>query len=159
MLASALAFVILALLFVVQPTAPASAQGPIPTGASAAGTGDTSIVGLIGFALALIVIIGAAVKLYDRKRTREAEAVHLQAQLSDALLRESRFSGLPVTVTVRTATFRRSAPIIEIAGQVPMREAHERVLNFVRTETVRLQPDAQFEDRIAIVPSMATRAG
>ena len=33
-------------------------------------------------------MIGLAVKLFDLKRKRESEGVQLQAQLSDALLRE-----------------------------------------------------------------------
>ena len=38
--------------------------------------------------MAPYVIIGIGVKLYDLKRKREAESVHLQAQISDALLRD-----------------------------------------------------------------------
>ena len=132
------------------PTAPA-------TGAGTAGVATT--VGAVGVVVALLVIIGAGVKLYDLKRKREAEAVLLQSQLSDALLREPGFSGLPLTATVHMATFKKSSPVVEISGQVPTKEARERALTIVRAETLRVRPDAQFEDRIAIVPVMAPRAG
>ena len=49
--------------------------------------------------LALVVLLGIAVKLYDLKRKREEEAVAAQARISDALLMDAALSGLPLTPT------------------------------------------------------------
>jgi hypothetical protein len=117
------------------------------------------MIGFVVVLVALVVLIGVGVKLYDQKRKREGEAVYLQARLFDALMGEPSFSGLHLTATVHIATFKRSPPIVEIAGQVPTQEARERALGIVRAETARLRLDAQFEDRMAIVPTMAQRAG
>src|SRR2546430_14290993 len=66
-------------------TAPPAAA-PATSGGSAA-VGFLVILGPLG-------LVGIAVQLYDRKRKRDAEAVHLQAQVSDALMRDARLAGL-----------------------------------------------------------------
>jgi hypothetical protein len=152
---------LLALALTIAPALSSSAwaQAPNAPPAPSTGAGTAGVAAIIGFVIALLVIVGAGVKLYDLKRKREAEAVLLQSRLSDALLREPGFSGLALTATVHMATFKKSPPMVEISGQVPTKEARERALNIVRAETLRVRPDAQFEDRIAIVPVMAPRAG
>jgi hypothetical protein len=155
----ALLFLALALMIVPALSSSAWAQAPNPPAAGAAATSPATIVGFVVVLVALVVLIGVGVKLYDLKRKREGEALYLQAQLSEALLREPGLAGLALTATVHIATFKRSRPIVEIAGQVPTTDARERALNIVRAETARLRPDAQFEDRMAVVPTMAQRAG
>ena len=102
--------------------------------------------------LALLAIVGVGVKMYDLKRRREGEAVHLQAQISDALLREQMLFGLPITPTARVPIWRRSPATIEIAGQVPSPEARETALRIIRAEAERIRSDFQIEDRLAVVP-------
>src|SRR5262245_44049013 len=63
------------------------AQAPgTPTSAPPApeGWSELAVVGLT--ALALLIILVLAVRLYDRSRKREADAIGLQSRLSDALL-------------------------------------------------------------------------
>ena len=153
----ALGFMLVFLALMTGPVLSSSAwaQAPSSPTAPATGAGTAGVATAVGVVVALLVIIGVGVKLYDLKCKRGAEAVLLQAQLSDALLREPGFSGLALTATVHMATFRKSPPIVEISGQVPTKEARERALTVVRAETFRVRPDAQFEDRIAIVPVMA----
>lgn len=139
----------------ITPRIPAPSPSVTPTDAPAGGNAGAGTV--IGLALALLVIVGVGVKLYDLKRTRESEAVHLQAQLSDALLREPGLSGLPLTPTARVSTFKGSPAMVEISGQVPTAEAREHALRVVRAEAARIRPDVEIEDRIAIVPSMGAR--
>ncbi|HUK64223.1 MAG TPA: hypothetical protein VLV15_12845, partial [Dongiaceae bacterium] len=66
-----------------QVTPPSVTPTPAPAAA-----GDSSGV-LMALALmgALLVVVGIGVKLWDAKRKRDAEAVHMQSQISDALLR------------------------------------------------------------------------
>ena len=132
-----------------------ASPSPMPTPGENIGRTATIVV----VAIAFLVIIGVAVKLYDLKRKREGEGLQLQAHLSDALMREPGFSGLALAATVQVATFRKSPPIVAISGHVPTPEARDRALAFLRAEATRNRPDVQVEDRIAIVPVAATRAG
>jgi hypothetical protein len=120
--------------------------------------GATGALPIVGLVIALIVIIGAVVRLYAQKRQREEEALHLQARLSDALLRDPGLSGLALTATVHAVIFKKGPPVVELSGQVPTREAHDRALDILRAETARLQTAVQIEDRVGIVPTMAQRA-
>src|SRR3977135_2538143 len=60
---------------------------PIP-GASMAEAGRGGWIVSASLVLGLLVVVGALVKIYDLRRKREVEEVHLQAQISDALLRD-----------------------------------------------------------------------
>jgi hypothetical protein len=139
------------------PTPPAASPGAPPagaTGATGSAAGATAVVVVI---VGLLVLVGVAVKFYDLKRKREAEAVHLQAQVSDALLREQALFGLPITPTAHVPLWKGSPATIELSGQVPNPEAREATLRIVKSEALRIRPDVEIEDRLAVVPSMAQR--
>ena len=141
----------------VLPAALAWAQTPpSPTSPAAGGTASSgdgaSTVAVVLLVLALLVIVGVGVKTYDLKRRREAEAVHLQAQISDALLREQLLIGLPITPTARVPIWKRSPATTEVAGQVPSSQAREAALRIIRAEASRIRSDFQIEDRLAVVP-------
>jgi hypothetical protein len=126
---------------------------PTPTPGTAPGSGGGgSALALVLVVVAALVIVGIGVKLYDLRRTRESEAVQLQAQISDALMREQLLYGVPIMATARTTLWRRSPATIEIAGQVPSPQARETALRITRAEAVRVRPDFRIEDRIAVVP-------
>ena len=134
----------------------AAAQVTPPSGTTP--VGDNSGV-LMALALmgALLLIVGVGVKIWDAKRKREAEAIHLQSQLSDALLREADFFGLALTPTVH-ASLRRDAPmIIEMTGQAPSEAVRDAALRTVRDEASRIRPNFEIVDRIEIRPSAARR--
>src|SRR5919197_1929403 len=82
----------------------------------------------------LLVIVGIGVKLYDLKRKREAEAVHLQAQVSDALLRDPALFGLAVTPTAHVPWWSGTPARLEICGRVPSADAHARSLRIAEQE-------------------------
>jgi hypothetical protein len=128
------------------------------TAAAPAAGGGSGVVMAVGLVVALLVVIGAAVKIFDLRRKREAEAVYLQAQVSDALLRQEDLFGLPITATAHVPMWSGTPVTIEVSGQVPSPEVHDRVLRIVLEEVTRTRPDVQIEDRIAVVPTMATRA-
>ena len=117
--------------------------------------GEGSPIAIVLVILAVLVILGAGVKLYDLRRKRESEAVQLQAQISDALLREQLLFGLPIMATARASLWRRSPATIEVAGRVPTTQARETVLRIVRTEAGRIRSDFQIEDRLAVIPPHA----
>jgi len=135
-------------------TAPPAAT-PAP---SAAAAGDNSGV-LIALALmgALLVIVGAGVKMWDAKRKREADAIHLQSQLSDALLREADFFGLAITPTVH-AGMRKSAPmIIELTGQAPSDSVRNAALRVIQGEASRVRSNFELVDKIEVRPDLVRR--
>ncbi len=120
-------------------------------GATGGGTVWAAVIVIVG----LLVLIGVAVKLFDLRRKREAEAVQLQAQVSDALLRDSALAGLPLTPTAHVPFWSGSPATIEVAGQVPMPELRERVLRIVHDEAARIRSDVRIEDRLTVSPEMA----
>jgi hypothetical protein len=139
-----------------QATPPVMTPAPAP---SAAAPGDNSGI-LMALALmgALLLLVGIGVKIWDAKRKREAEAVHLQSQVSDALLREQDFFGLAITPTVH-ASLRRSAPMkIEVTGQAPSAALRDAALRIIRDEAARMGCDFEIDDHIEIRPETARRA-
>jgi hypothetical protein len=121
----------------------AQTSSPAPGAAPAQGGGAAAAGFLV--VLGLLLIVGVAVKLYDRKRKRDAEAVHVQAQISDALMRDAGLAGLLLTPT---AYLRGGEPVVEISGEVPDAAAHEAALRIARGEAARLRPDVHIVDRI-----------
>jgi hypothetical protein len=125
------------------------------SGGAPGSSGGGSAVAIVVVIVAALVIVGIGVKLYDLRRSRESEAVQLQAQISDALMREQSLFSVPIIATARASLWRRSTATIEVAGQVPSQQAHETALRIVRAEAARIRPDFQIEDRIAVVPRHA----
>lgn len=124
------------------------------TGATAGGGGLAIFLVLV----ALFVIVGVAVKLVDLKRKRESEAVHLQAQISDALLRDASLFGLPITPSAHVPFWRGTPATVEVAGQVPAPEVHAAVMRVVREEALRIRSDVQIVDRIGVAAAAARAA-
>jgi hypothetical protein len=125
-------------------TPPATGLAPATGGTSSGGSAALGFLVIV----ALLVIVGVAVKIYDRNRKRDAEAVHLQAQVSDALMRDARLAGLVLTPTARIPARRGSAAIVEISGEVPDWATHGTVLRVAREEAARLQPNVLIKDRL-----------
>src|SRR5262245_53110054 len=97
------------------------AQGAVnapPSPGSPSWGGGSAIFAGGAIVAALILITVLLVKTFDLKRQREAEAVHLQAQVADALLRDPALFRLPVTPTAHVPLWRGSPAVVELAGQV-----------------------------------------
>jgi hypothetical protein len=128
---------------------------PAPSGAAGSGAGTVTMLTVLG---GLIVIVAIGVKLYDLNRKREADAVHLQAQLSDALLREPSLFGTPITPTVRVPMWSGTPATIEVTGEVPSDEIREAALRVIRAEASRVRSDFAVDDRTHVIERAATRA-
>lgn len=142
------------------PAALAWAQWPLlpempPVGGEASPGAGAGFLGVVLVVLTLLVVLGLGVKTYDLKRTREAEAVHLQARISDSLFRERELCGPPITAIVRIPIWKGSPATIEIVGHVPSPEVHDAALRIVRVEAARTRPDFEIEDRLAVAPTRA----
>jgi hypothetical protein len=123
-------------------TAPAVTQAPAATAPS-----DTaSMLAVVGVVGGLLIIVGIGVKMFDLKRKRDAEAVQLQAQLSDALLREG---GLSITPTAHIPLWAGGPVTVEVSGPAPASpEGREAALRLVEREAARIRPDVRVIDRI-----------
>jgi hypothetical protein len=95
-------------------------------------------------------VIGALVKIYDLRRKREVEEVHLQAQISDALLRDPNLFGLPVAATAHAPVWSGTPVTIELTGEVP--DPHQRfaVERIARAEAMRIRPDFEIVDLLSV---------
>lgn len=136
--------------------APASAQSPSAMPESAS-SGWMAISGVIMLVLVLVAV-GVAVKAFDLKRRRESEAVLLQAQLSDALLRDSSLAGLVVTPTAYVPYWSGSPATVVLEGRIPSDSVREPVRRVIEREAARIRPDVVIEDHVAVVPEAVRRA-
>jgi hypothetical protein len=98
----------------------------------------------------LLVAIGVVVKLYDLRRKREAESVHLQAQISDALLRDPALFGLPVAANAHVPLWSGTPATIELTGDVPDPDLRAAVLRIAELEARRIRPDIVIADRMML---------
>lgn len=137
----------------VTPVPPPTAAAPAPGAPGGSGAVVTALILLA----VVVVMIAALAKILDLKRKRESEAVQLQAQISDAMLRDTRFFGLPITPTAHVP-WRGTPATVELSGQVPSPELHEAAVRLARDEAVRIRPDVHIEDRIMVVPGAGVRA-
>src|SRR5688572_14862573 len=117
--------------------------GTSPTAAS----GDTATtLAVVAVVVGLLIIVGIGVKMFDLRRKRQAEAVQLQAQLSDALLREGDIS---ITPTAHIPLWAGGPVTVEVSGPVPSSpEGREAALRLVEREAARIRPDVRVIDRI-----------
>jgi hypothetical protein len=131
---------------------PSPMPTPLPPGLAAPGAaadGNGWIVASM-LVLGLLVVIGAVVKLYDLRRKREAEAVHLQAQISDAFLRDPNLFGLPVAATAHAPLWKGTPVTIEITGEVPDPSLREAVMRIAWAEAQRIRPDVEIVDKLNV---------
>jgi len=157
-------FVILALLLgwaaeAMAQTAP-SAPGTSPAATPPAEFAEGGAAGLIAFisVIALLVILGIVGKLVDDlKSTCETEVARLQAQISDALLRDQTLGRFPVTPTAHVPIWRGAPVTIQVSGRVPTPEIRQAALRVVEREASRIRSDFSIDDRIEVVPAMVSR--
>jgi len=102
--------------------------------------------------IVLLVLVIATAKIIDLKRKRDADALRVQALLSDALLRERGLAALAVTPSAHTPLWRGSPVVISVSGIVPSKEDRQTILQFVNAEAARIQTDFRVEDLLVIGP-------
>jgi hypothetical protein len=116
--------------------------------------GGSSAAILVLLVIGLLVIIGIGVKLYDLKRKREVEAVHLQARVSDALMREPELINLAVTPTASVPWWSGTPARLEVTGRVPEAQMREQVLRLVEREAQQVRSDVTVVDRLQVDAAM-----
>jgi len=81
---------------------------------------------VIGFLIISALILAVLVKMWDLKRKRESEAVIVQSQISDALLREPALFNLAVTPTAHVPLWKGSPVTVESPAKCPPKTSATR---------------------------------
>jgi hypothetical protein len=108
--------------------------------------------------LAVVVILGALIKMLDLKRKRDGEAIVVQARISDAVLRDPRLFSLPITPTAHVPLWKGSPVTVELAGHVPSEDLRQAAIHLVEREASQLGPDVRIEPKVGVEPTMARRS-
>jgi hypothetical protein len=87
----------------------------------------------------------------DLRRKRRAQAVAIEGQIADALMREPRLTGAVIT-TLATVPLGGGVPTVEVRGEVEYPELREAAVRIVRQELLRHHPEGRVEDRIFVSP-------
>ena len=130
-------------------------SAPSPT--SGGGTAGT-VLTLVVLAVIVIGIVVVARRVSARRRRIE-EAVILQSQLSDFVLRETQLRGLSITPRARVLGWRKPEVTVEVAGEVPTPDLRDTAMRVVASEAKRLRPDVTAEDHLFIVPPTRAASG
>jgi len=134
----------------------ASAQGlpaPGPGGfPPPTGEGSALVVPMLILTVALLGGLILAVGVMDLRRKRRAEGVAIEGQISDALMRDPRLAGAVLTALAHVPLTTRSAPTVEIRGEVEYPELREMAVRIVRQELLRHHSEGRVEDRIVVLP-------
>jgi hypothetical protein len=130
------------------PVPPATPVMPAPSAAAPVDSSGWIMASILVFGL--LVVVGVLVKVFDLRRKREAEAVHVQAQISDALLRDPNLFGLPITPTAHAPLWSGTPMTVEISGEVPSSAMRESVLRIAWAEAQRIRPDVEVRDRLTV---------
>jgi hypothetical protein len=126
--------------------APGPGTGPYP---SADGGGLVAPAIILGLALLGVLILSVAIM--DLRRKRRAQAVAIEGQIADALMREPRLTGAVIT-TLATVPLGGGAPTVEVRGEVEYPELREAAVRIVRQELLRHHSEGRVEDRIFVSP-------
>ena len=137
---------------VVAPPVPSSA----PSEATQSGVVPTAFV--VASLLGVPVVLGAVIKMLDLKRKRDGEAVVVQAQLSDAVLRDPRLFSLPITPTAHVPLWKGTPVTVEVTGQVPSEDLRRAAIHLVEQAASQLGPEVRIEAKIGIEPAIVQRS-
>src|SRR5438094_10085975 len=102
------------------------ASGSVSGGATQSGAVTTTVV--VASLLAVLVVLGALIKMLDLKRKRDGEAVVVQARISDAVLRDPRLFSLLITPTAHVPLWKGSPVTVEVGGHVPSEDRRESAI-------------------------------
>jgi hypothetical protein len=103
-------------------------------------------------AVALLGALILAVVVVDLRRKRRAQAIAIEGQIADALMREPRLSRTVITTVAQVPLTGRAGPTVEVRGEVEYPELRETAVRIVRQELLRHHPEGRVEDRIFVAP-------
>jgi hypothetical protein len=108
-------------------------------------------------AVAVVLIIVALGRVHELRDKRAAEAIAVQGEIADALLRDPALLGLPLTPTARVPLWRGSPVTVKVAGKVPSRELRTVALRAAERGAAELVVRVRIKSRIGVVKSRTRR--
>jgi hypothetical protein len=109
------------------------------------------VLALLVAAVAVLVAVGVLGRVSELRDRRAAEAVAVQGEIADALLRHPALLGLPLTPTARVPLWRGSPVTVKVAGSVPSRELRTVALHAAERGAAQLLVKVRIRSRIAVV--------
>ena len=138
-----------------RPGSIALAQGLPAPGPGGAGVtppdGSLAVPAIIVGAVLLGAII-LSVAFLDLQRKRRAQAIAIEGQIADALMREPRLARAIITSTARVPLSGRAAPMVELRGEVEYPELRDIAIRIARQELLRYHPEGSVDDLIFVAP-------
>jgi hypothetical protein len=105
---------------------------------------------ILGIAFLAVLVVG--VMFLDLKRKRMAQAIAIEGQIADALMREPRLTRTVITPVAHLPLTGKPRPMVEVRGEVEYPELREVAVRAVRQELLRSYPEGTVEDRIFVAP-------
>ena len=118
---------------------------------------DDAVTAVLVAAATIVLIIGILGTLFEVKDKRAAEAIAVQGEIVDALLRERVLNGLSLTPTARARLWRGSPVIVRVTGEVPSRELRRVALRAAERGAAKLLVRVRIKSRIRVVRSRRGR--
>jgi hypothetical protein len=115
-------------------------SGSASDGAAQSGAVATAVI--VASLVAVLVVLGALIKMLDLKRKRDTEAVVVQARMSDAVLRDPRLFSLPITPTAHVPLWKGTPVTVEVAGQVPSDDLRDAAIGLIEREAAQVRRSA-----------------
>jgi hypothetical protein len=114
---------------------------------------------MVGPVVVLALVLAAALVLTvvvaDLRRKRRAQAIAIEGQISDALMREPRLAGAVLTPVAQVPLAGRRPPTVEVRGQVEYPDLRDIATRIVRQELLRHHPNGTVEDLIFVSPPIS----
>jgi hypothetical protein len=118
---------------------------------------DDPVMIVLVAAVAVVLIIVALGRVHELRDKRAAEAIAVQGEIADALLRDPALLGLPLTPTARVPLWRGSPVTVKVAGKVPSRELRTVALRAAERGAAELVVRVRIKSRIGVVKSRTRR--
>jgi hypothetical protein len=99
------------------------------------------------------LLIGVLGRVLELKEQRAAEAIAVQGEIADALLRDPALLGLPLTPMARVPLWRGSPVTVKVAGKVPSHELRAIALRAAERGAAELLVRVRIKSRIGVVRS------
>lgn len=98
--------------------------------------------------LVVVLVVGAAIWLFDLESRREAEAEDLEERVAVAVHESVRDAAVRPVAYLPPST--RAPAVVEIHGRVPSHHVRTAVLRAAERALSRIRPDCRLHDRLAV---------
>lgn len=125
------------------------AQPATSPGAAPAVGGEAVGPLLLSVAVAVAIAL-VGVRLLDLRRRRQDDAIRLESQIAEALLRDATLGRLPLAPEAHVPFWRGSPSRLALRGEVPRQELRDAAIRLAQREAAQIRPGVRVEDRITV---------